>query len=157
MYSGGALKTLAEAVPPRQGGTFSFFNTLSLNNLGAVAFYALAVSPKSAYGFFLADGNSISTLALAMESPDGNGQIGNFRTSTPALNDKNEIAFVADLINSSAGQADNEGLYRADRNGISQIVRKGQIVPDKNGRFLDFSPQGQVSINNRSTIAFWRT
>ncbi len=157
LWTAGKLKQLAFAgqAMPEGGGTFNQFTDLALNDNGQVAFSCLLVS-TSIYGVYLADGNSVSLLAKGGQaSPDNNGQILTFGATTPALNNKGEIAFVAMLSGTAGGNGDNLALFRADTNGLTQLARKGETVPGGNGRFLDFGPGlAKAVINSNSAVAF---
>jgi hypothetical protein len=146
LSSSGNLAELAKAGPQ---GPFILFQNIN----GQAAIYAL-LSTTNTTGFYLADAKSVTPLALGKQpSPDGNGELNLFITTTPCLNDKGEIAFAASLASTTAGVTDNAGLFKADVNSLTLLVRKGQFVPGGNGRFLDFG-QGQVTINSNSIVAF---
>jgi hypothetical protein len=157
LSTGGTLKELAFAGQPlpEGGGTFSLFNDVALNDKGQVAFSCLLVS-TSFSGIYLADGNSVTALVKGGQAlPDDNGNILILNSTAPALNNKGEIAFVATLTGTTDGNADNLALCRADKNGLTQLARKGEFVPGGNGRFLDFGPgQSQAVINSTSAVAF---
>jgi len=144
---------------PDGNGALGFMQNPSFNNNGQAAFYSITTSTNgSTYGFFLADDNGLKVLARSLQpSPDGNGSFLIFFTSTPPLNDQGQTAFVAQLSGTSGGTADNLGLYRSDGNATVQLVRKGDFVPNGNGRFLDFGSAGIVAINNSGQVAFTAT
>jgi len=141
---------------PDGNGALGFMQNPSFNNNGQAAFYSITTSTNgSTYGFFLADDNGLKVLARSLQpSPDGNGSFLIFFTSTPPLNDQGQTAFVAQLNGTSGGTADNLGLYRGDGSTTVQLVRKGEFVPNGNGRFLDFGGAATVAINNRGQVAF---
>ena len=159
--TGNALTRLAyyNQPLPDGNGALGFMQNPSFNNNGQAAFYSIATSTNgSSFGFFLADGNNLKVLTRALQpSPDGNGNILLFFSSPPALNDNGQITFVAQLNGTTGGSADNLGLYRGDGNTTVQLVRKGEFVPNGNGRFLDFGGAATVAINNSGQVAFTAT
>jgi len=160
LSTGGNLKQLATSgqAMPEGGGTFNVFTDVALNDKGQVAFSCLLVS-TSFSGIYLASGSSVALLAKGGQAlPDDDGRILTFPSTLPSLNNKGEIAFVAMLTGTAAGNADNLGVYRADTNGLTQLARKAEFVPGGNGRFLDFGPgQPNAVINSNSAVAFLAT
>jgi hypothetical protein len=128
----------------------------SLNNGGTVAFTSLMTATNaSPYAILLDDGAGLSVLLRSGQAlPDGSGQFSLFPALALALNDSNQVAFVANLSGTTAGPTDNLGLYRAQRGALVQLARKSQFVPGGNGRFLDFGGQNYVAINNSGAVAF---
>lgn len=159
--TGNALTRLAyyNQPLPDGNGELGFMQNPSFNNNGQAAFYSITTSTNgSSYGFFLADSNGLKVLARSVQpSPDGNGSFLIFFTSAPPLNDQGQTAFVAQLNGTTGGTADNLGLYRGDGNTTVQLVRKGEFVPNGNGRFLDFGGAATVAINNSGQVAFTAT
>lgn len=142
-------------VSPGGGGKFLAFDAPALNDNGQVAFFASLNSTVGIPdGLFVADGVALTALALARQTvPDGNGYFNGFDHFL--LNDSGQVAFQAPLAGTTGGTADNQGLYRADGSSIIQLVRKGQLVPDGNGRFLDFAVgDGYFSMNNSGGVVF---
>jgi hypothetical protein len=128
----------------------------TLNNRGTVAFIsAISSTNASPYGIFMEDGSGLKVLLRSGQAlPDGSGQFSLFPATSLALNDSNQVAFVANLAGTTAGPVDNLGLYRAEREAVIQLARKSQLVPNGNGRLLDFGGQNHVAINNAGTVAF---
>lgn len=142
--------------PDGNGTLGNLFVTPAVNHNGQVAFLNTMLSTinGSGYAFLLADENSLKVLTrLQRPSPDGNGAFSLFPNGLTALNDHGQIAFLADLSGTSGGAADNEGLYRTDGDTTVQLARKGQFVPNGNGRFLDFGDH--VAINDSGQVAFF--
>ena len=157
--TGGVLSQIVyfgQPSPDGNGFLQGLLGDPTINNGGKLAFPAtLSATSSSNYGLYLADENGLTVLARSGGSaPDGNGKFSSFPSTQLTLNDSNQIAFVANLSSTSAGPADNLGLYRADTRGIVQLVRKSQLVPGGNGRFLDFGGQSHVAINNAGVVAF---
>lgn len=159
--TGATLTRLAyynEPSPDGNGTLGNLFVGPALNNNGQVAFFSTIIFPtnSSSLAFLLADGSSLKILTRSQRSsPDGNGVFSLFPNELTAVNDRGEIAFVANLTGTTGGTADNLGLYRTDGDTTVQLVRKGQFVPNGNGRFLDFGGQNYVAINNSGQVAFF--
>jgi hypothetical protein len=62
-------------------------------------------------------------------SPDGNGQLSSI--NAPSLNDAGTLAFVADLVNTAGGAADNAGFFRHDSNGLALLARRGDSFDNR--------------------------
>jgi hypothetical protein len=141
---------------PDGNGTLGVMADPSLNNGGTVAFTSLmAATNSSPYAILLNDSTGLSVLLRSGQAlPDGSGQFSLFPALDLALNDSNQVAFVANLSGTTAGPIDNLGLYRAERGAVVQLARKSQFVPGGNGRFLDFGGQNYVAINNSGAVAF---
>ena len=141
---------------PDGNGTLGAMGDPSLNNSGTVAFTSLmAATNASPYAILLDDGTGLRVLLRSGQAlPDGSGQFSLFPALDLALNDSNQVAFVANLSGTTAGPTDNLGLYRAQRGALVQLARKSQFVPGGNGRFLDFGGQNYVTINNSGAVAF---
>jgi hypothetical protein len=60
-------------------------------------------------------------------APDGNGVFENFPYYT--INESGQIFFAASLTETTGGTEDNQGLYRIDAGGITQLLRTGQELP----------------------------
>lgn len=151
------LAYYTEPSPDGNGTLGNLFVTPSINNNGQVAFLDTMLSSTngSGFAFLLADGNSLKVMARSQQrSPDENGVFLLFPNGLPAINDHAQMAVVAILSGTTGGTADNEGLYRTDGNTTVQLARKGQAVPNGNGRFLDFG-QGYPAINNNGQVAFF--
>jgi len=142
---------------PDGNGTLGLAGPPSLNNRGTVVFIAIiSATNASPYGIFMDDGSGLRVLLRSGQPlPDGTGQISSFLLNQLALNDSNQIAFVANLSGTTAGVTDNLGLYRAEAGVIVPVARKSQLAPNGNGRFLDFGAQNRVVINNAGSVAFF--
>jgi hypothetical protein len=151
------LAYYSEHSPDGNGTLGNLFATPAINNNGQVAFFTSIFSSTNSSGlaFLLADESSLKVLTRSQRtSPDGNGVFSLFQNELPAINDRGEMAFVTILSGTSGGTADNQGLYRTDGNTTIQLARKGQLVPNGDGRFLDFG-QDYVAINNSGQVAFF--
>lgn len=125
---------------PDGNGEFQWFLPPSLNDAGGVAFEArlrnTAQGVLDDNALFLATDKGIVQLVREGQAvPDLNGVFSVFGLGTvfgnpaPLLNENGQIAFLARLLQSSGGTADNSGLYLAGPAGVIQLVREGQAAP----------------------------
>lgn len=71
--------------------------------------------------------------------PDGDGQFQDFYSRT-VLNNRGEVAFLADLTGTSRAEEDDSGIYLASlQGGVSQIVREGGALPGGDASFSAFN------------------
>ncbi len=158
------LKVLAYSQQPTPDGHGQFLvfpsADLPFNNLGQVAFDAILTgTPNGAAdneGLYRTDGSSLSELVRkGQTAPDGNGRFLAFSAPyRPAMNNGGLVAFAADLTGTQGGSTDNAGIFLADGNSIRQVVRKGQLVPDGNGRFFSL---GSPALNDTGEVVFLAT
>jgi len=91
-------------------------------------------------------------------APDGTNRFGSLVTfaAVPALNNAGKVVFAATLTGPGIGTTNDTGLFRAQSaSGMAtRLVRKGQLAPDGNGRFADFS---SPAFNNSGQVAFYGT
>jgi hypothetical protein len=140
---------------PSGDGTYSNLYDVALNESGQVAFRAFltgtAGGANDNEGVFRGDGTN-PTVNIVREDQavaDGNGEFYIF--SHPRINDVGQVAFWANLRNTTGGDADNLGVFRSD--GTTDpvtIVRRGQTVPGGTDTFNMF---GIESINNAGQVA----
>lgn len=115
-----------------------------------LALCLLAIGPRTAMA-------QIATLVLTGEAaPDGNGTFSEF--SVPTLNANGKVAFGAGFTGTASPSTDARGIYIADINSVTQLVRAGETVPDGNGVFkfftYDFSTIERVALNDSGEVAF---
>lgn len=151
--SGGALTEIARSLQPVPGGA-GIFTTLSvpaLNDAGQVAFADVL------QGIFRGDGSTpVSIARLGDGSPDGNGSFA-APFFDPAINNRGEVAFFANLSGTSGSASDNQGFFIGDGESVTTIARKGQLAPDGNGRFLSLDTIDDIAINEAGQAAFLAT
>jgi len=70
------------------------------------------------------------------------------------VNNSGTVAFISNLANTTGGSDDDLAIYRASNGGMVQIARKGDVAPDGNGEYLEFS---QFKLNQAGAIAFSST
>jgi len=102
------------------------------------------------------DGELSILAAHGYSVPSGNGKFNSFLKGTysfpPTLNNRGQIAFVANLRETTGGSSDNEGVFLAEKDKITEVVRKGEFVPGGNGRFRTF--YNYVAFNDIGTVVF---
>ena len=99
-----------------------------------------------------------ATLVLGgSASPDGNGVISGIEPVL-ALNNNGQVAFVASLTGTKNPSTDARGIFIADTNTVTKLVRTGETTPDGNGTFkhftFEFGPIERLVINDNGTVAF---
>ena len=103
-------------------------------------------------GIYSGSGGALTQIVRkGQAAPDGNGAY--LSIGLPILNDSGAIAFSSTLTGTSGGSADASGIFRGNGESITQIARKGQIVPDGNGLFSNLN--GQLSMNSAGAVAFY--
>jgi hypothetical protein len=155
IYAG--LIKLAESGDVEPNGTNTFFEngqTPVLSDNGKVAFYTDLRDNGflQGGGLFLADGQTIRTLARAGQpSPDLNGNFYTFNSQV-GLNSTNQV-FEAGLNGTLGGGTDNTGLYELNAGGLTLLARAGQTIPGGGPTFRSFSGVA-VRINRKGQAAF---
>lgn len=127
------------------GGTFSFLGgSVSINNLGQVAFPASTTGSSQA-GMFLSSNGQITELFDQNAAAPGGGTIG--QMFAPAINDGGEVAFFAQP--QSGG-----GIFLFSQGTITSIARNGQAAPG--GGMFNISPGFNTGpfINGHGDIVF---
>lgn len=97
-----------------EGGNYQSFNTVSINQRGQIAF-DVSLTGTSNSGIFVADGSTISTVALgrtAADPPDNFGFVG-----APSITSGGEVFFSADT-----------GLFRSKNKKIVPVVQNGEVL-----------------------------
>lgn len=144
------------------GGTFdgpSLWLTSRINAAGKVAFISAVDIPGDTVGGIYAGTRFDALTEIARDgrsSPRNNGVYGSLALTLPiyAINDAGNVAFAARYTNTTAGAADNEGLVISNGQTATEIVRKGDLAPDGNGRYLNPASTPRLALNNRNEVAF---
>jgi hypothetical protein len=133
------LVELAETGNAEPGGTDTFFQIGQMPTLsedGQVVFYSDLRNNGifQGCGIFLADGNSVKTVARTSKpSPDLNGNFYTFNSQV-ALNSTSQV-FEAGLNGTLAGGADNSAMYQLTGGALTMLARAGQTVPGGGATF----------------------
>ena len=102
----GAVTAVAFQGSPVPGsGTFSTFDSASVNNSGAIAFVADISGGTASQGLFLVNKGTATAVALQGSPAPGGGTFAAFESAS--LNNNGAIAFVADISGGSA----NQGIF----------------------------------------------
>ncbi len=133
-------------LPDGSSLTGAFRTFPALNDAGDIAMFM-----ESENSWWIAEAiyrDRAGTLApiakIGDAAPDGNGVLANvnaagiFRNVRPAMNQRGEVAFIAELSDTAAGELDNTAIYRGDGSVLTQIARRGQTVPTGDGVFERF-------------------
>jgi hypothetical protein len=137
LHTGTSLINLVrENAAAPNGGLFSSFSDPALNSSQMIAFQATLRNTVAGTlddsGLYLRDGSIIKELAREnVPVPDGNGVFDNFTSVAPLLNGTGQVAFVANLRNTSGGLSDSSGIYLADTLEQVLVVRAGQMLAGK--------------------------
>ncbi len=140
----GISKIAAEGDPAPGGGTFSFFNTPTINVSGQVSF--VAFSSQTRRGLYLSSGGTLAQLARQGDPAPGGGTFVNF--TSPSINSGGQVAFQATV---SGGGSGGSGIFLASGGTITKIARNGDPAPG-GGTFASLF--GPLSLNDAGQIAF---
>jgi hypothetical protein len=133
LHNGSTLVNIvrANADAPDGNGQFDFLFAPNqiLNAAGQIAFSARLANTSGGEsdneGIYLHNGQTVVRIARENAAvPDGNGLFSSLTLID--LNNSGQVAFVANLKNTSGGTADDRGIYLANGFDILQVVREGQ-------------------------------
>jgi hypothetical protein len=133
------------------GGTLAGFTALplpALNANGHVAFGAEIAGGRATEGLFLATEDGIRVIALAGDDAPGvpAGVLIGF--SSPALNDNDEVAFVATV---RRGRETVDVLYFWNGRRLQRLVAQGELLLRIGGTMDKI---GEPALNNTGVVAF---
>ena len=133
------------------GGTLAEFAAQplpSLNAAGHVAFGAQIAGGRATEGVFLAGADGLQAIALAGDDAPGvpAGVLAGF--DAPALNDNDELAFVANV---RRGRDMLDVLYFWNGRRLQRLVAEGDLLLRIGGRMDKI---GEPALNNSGVIAF---
>jgi hypothetical protein len=149
--AGRTRKVAAFGDPVPGGGTFAGFAAdplPALNATGHVAFDAQIAGGRSTEGIFLAGGDGLRTIALAGDDAPGvaAGVLAGF--DVPALNDNDELAFVANV---RRGRDTLDVLYFWNGQRLQRLVAEGEPLLRIGGTMDKI---GEPALNNGGVVAF---
>lgn len=152
LASGGALTRVAvEGDRAPDGGTLSGFARHpipALNARGAVVFAAAVAGGRTVEGiFFAARGRPLRAVAVAGRPAPGIASGTLAALDAPALNDRDEVAFLATV---RRGRETLEAVYLSTRSGLRKVVAQGDPA-SAGGVFAGFGPP---ALNGRGAVAF---
>ena len=133
------------------GGTIAGFAAdplPSLNAAGHVAFVAHVAGGRTTEGVFLAGDNGLQVIALAGDDAPGvpAGVLIGF--DAPALNDNDELAFVANV---RRGRDTLDVLYFWNGRRLQRLVAEGELLLRLGGTMDKI---GEPALNNAGVVAF---
>jgi hypothetical protein len=133
------------------GGTLAEFGAHplpSLNAAGHVAFSAQVAGGRATEGVFLAGADGLQAIALAGDDAPGvpTGVLVGFEA--PALNDNDELAFVATV---RRGRDTLDVLYFWNGRRLQRLVAEGDLLLRIGGRMDNI---GEPALNNSGVVAF---
>jgi len=147
LYSGGVLRKLvAGGDPAPRGGTFDRFGLPAMNNKGAVVFPAVIDHGAILGGIFAVGASELRLVVGAGQMGPGGEMLVRF-SERAAIDDEDNVAFVAHLGSSTASEA----LLVADASGLTQLAVTGEAAPG-GGRFSAFGPW--PNFGRSATVAF---
>ncbi|MEQ1904803.1 MAG: choice-of-anchor tandem repeat NxxGxxAF-containing protein, partial [Pirellulaceae bacterium] len=156
---GSVLSILREgtAVPGGNGVFDDIGSFASFDNNGQIAaglnLRGTSGGSNDNSGIFRLGGTPV-LIAREGGSAAGNGTFGNLGGITIGSNDLGQVVFISDLIGTSGGVLDDQGIFTGSGGALTQIVRQGQAAPDSNGTINSlFGAQ----INNLGQVAFSAT
>jgi hypothetical protein len=111
------------------GGTFLFFDDLTLNSHGQASFFAGMGGGSAAFGVFRGDGKSVTTIFASNQSAPGGGTFVDF--GTPVMNNHGQVEVFCSIDNGPAAS----GLFLSDGKNVVTIALEGKPAP-KGGNYL---------------------
>ncbi len=154
-----------ETTPNGDGEYVNFFELL-INGSNDVAFVATLSgtdtngtgnSTHDDTGVFAQIGGTLVELVREGDvAPDGNGEFDNFFSPFAAdvsirQNNAGAVAFAGVLRETTGPGDDDAGIFIADSDGVVQVARQGDPVPEGGGTFVSFS---DPAINDHGQVAF---
>ncbi|MEW6734343.1 MAG: choice-of-anchor tandem repeat NxxGxxAF-containing protein [Acidobacteriota bacterium] len=141
-------------------GQFANFNSFTINDNNHVAFLATVTRKEDSSntagtvnGLFLLTDSGARKIALQGEVAIGGGKFSDLipltdpPTTTIALNNRDEIAFIAQLEGTTA----STGIFLSSQNQLTRLVANGDAAPG-GGKFAGF---GSLAINDRGNVVFF--
>ena len=159
------------------GDTMAGFGRASLNQSDDAAFYALLTSDPEAelerenVGLYLRTAGGLTEIAREGQAvPGGDGKFdlprfnnvsrSPFLNTRPVFNDSGQVAFQADLTETSTGGTDEQAIYFYNGEGLLEIVRTGSpmlgstVVDIGLKQSFQNDSDEESSINDSGQIAF---
>ena len=127
---------------PEGNGKFLIFSVTNatapvLNNAGQVAFWASLQTTSGGTlddtGIYLFDGTALKNVVRENGAAPGGGNF-DVLSDGPTINDSGIVSFSSSLRNALNG-IDNAGTYLNDGSGLVKIARRGELLPDGDGKF----------------------
>ena len=118
-----------DLAPDGDGNIAVIFNP-SINDNGEVAFKSSLSGTAANDGIFRGSGGPLTQIVRKGQTVAGDG-VGTYDLllSPGVFNDAGQVAFKANLIGTSAGAANNNGIFRGSGGAVTEIVRIGDLGP----------------------------
>jgi hypothetical protein len=131
-----------DGTPAPTGGTFLFFSSPVIDEVGRVAFFAGTIGGSSDFAIYRGDGENTSTIFAANQTAPGGRTFVDF--SDPVMNKHGQVLVLAQLDNGS-------GLFFHDGRDAIAIAVSGDAAPS-GGTYS--SVPGHLTLNDRGQTAF---
>ncbi|MCH7225493.1 choice-of-anchor tandem repeat NxxGxxAF-containing protein [Haloferula sp. A504] len=118
---------------PTGDGEFGFFDTVAINNSGAVGFYASidnAANPDEFEALYKSDGTTTTKIVRSAQEATVVGDT--LIIESLAFNDAGQVSFYADTFGGDVV------LYLGDGTSLAELYRNGDPVPDAGGGTFNF-------------------
>ena len=131
-----------DGTPSPTGGTFLFFSSPVIDEVGHVAFFAGTTGGSADFGIYRGDGENVNTVFAANQSAPGGRTFVDF--SDPIMNKHGQVLVLAQLANGS-------GLFFHDGRDAVAVALSGDPAPN-GGTYSSFF--GPLTLNDRGQTAF---
>jgi hypothetical protein len=131
-----------DSTPSPSGGTFLFFSSPVIDEVGHVAFYAGTIGGSADFGIYRGDGENTNTLFAANQTAPGGRTFVDF--SDPIMNEHGQVLVLSQLDNGT-------GLFLHDGRDAVAIAQSGDPAPN-GGNYSSFF--GPLTLNDRGQTAF---
>jgi len=128
--------------PSPTGGTFLFFSSPVIDEVGRVTFYAGTIGGSADYGIYRGDGENTSTIFAANQTAPGGRTFVDF--SDPIANKQGQVLVLGQFD-------DGSGLFLHDKLDAVAIAQSGDPGPN-GGTYSSFF--GRLTLNDRGQTAF---
>lgn len=131
-----------DGTPAPAGGTFLFFSSPVIDEIGRVAFYAGTIGGPAEFGIYRGDGQNTSAIFAANQTAPGGRTFVDF--SDPIINKLGDVLVLGQFD-------DGSGLFLHDGLDAIAIAQSGDPTP-KGGIYTSFF--GPLTLNDRGQTAF---
>ena len=143
----GAVAAVARVgTPAPGGGNYRSLSNLVLNRAGQMAFFATLTDSTSFQGLFAGTPGAVTALARLGNPAPGGGTYDTFNFGGPRLNGAGQMAFSANLVDSTSSQ----GLFVGTPGAVTAVARVGTPAPG-GGNFNGFD---EPLLNGAGQVAF---
>jgi len=155
--------------PPEGNGVIFDLYSPNLNSNGDVAFLADITGTSGGVadnrGIYVGDGVAIKKIAREGDTePTGDGIFSSFAfLQHPLINDREQVAFIANLSGTTGGTSDSEAIYFYDpTEGLMEVVRKGDSLSGSTITDLQFrtnsfrnTPDSVGGLNDKGQLGYY--